>query len=156
MGSCGVIFISHRGNLAGASASSENHPDQIRLCLSLGFHVEVDVWNFSDRLFLGHDGPDHAVTLQFLQNDKLWCHAKNFEALEYLIAHGVHCFWHQGDDCVLTSEKYIWTYPGKPLTSRSICVMPELYSHNHKSLKIGAGICTDFPIKYKEIINEIE
>jgi hypothetical protein len=37
----------------------------------------------------------------------------------------IHCFWHSGDDVVLTSRGYLWTYPGKELTKKSICVVPE-------------------------------
>ena len=39
----------------------------------------------------------------------------------------VECFFHDSDDCVLTSKNNIWTFPGKHLTEKSICVMPEKY-----------------------------
>lgn len=33
-----------------------------------------------------------------------------------------NCFWHQEDDYALTSSGYIWTYPDKLLTDKSIIV----------------------------------
>ena len=82
----------------------------------------------------------------FLKNKKLWCHAKNIEALFEMLEHEVHCFWHQEDDVSLTSKGYIWTYPLKPLTSQSICVQPELYNANFNHC---LGVCSDFISEYR-------
>mgnify|MGYP003336226375 CR=1 FL=1 len=56
-------------------------------------------------------------------------------------------FWHQEDDFTLTSEGYIWTYPGKELSENSICVMPErnmapdaLVNFNQNCY----GVCSDY------------
>jgi len=57
-----------------------------------------------------------------------------------------HYFWHQEDDYTITSEGYIWTYPGKKLFNKSICVLPE--THDYKNLNC-LGICSDFIEKYK-------
>ena len=64
----------------------------------------------------------------------------------------IHCFWHQKDDVTLTSDGYVWTYPGKGLINNSICVMPERYGvkKNHKSLKKCAGICSDVINQYRQ------
>ena len=69
------------------------------------------------------------------------------EALKAMLNRGAHCFWHQEDDVTLTSNGYIWTYPGKQLTTKSICVLPELKKQNHSACY---GICTDYPMIYKE------
>ena len=46
---------------------------------------------------------------------KIWFHAKNIEAFYELLKLNIVCFWHQNDDVTLTSNGYIWTYPGKQL-----------------------------------------
>ena len=76
----------------------------------------------------------------------LWCHAKNIAALEELTSLGAHVFWHQEDDVTLTSRGFLWTYPGKDLTSKSICVMPE--KAKYKTIEC-AGICTDYIKRYE-------
>ena len=143
-------LISHRGNISGPDPSSENHPDYIREALLAGYECEVDVWYKDNEWWLGHDEPVYDIGKSFLRNDKLWCHAKNLEALNAMLNDNVHCFWHQEDDVTLTSQGYLWTYPGKTLTSKSICVMPERANYDDKILTSNciAGICTDFPKRY--------
>jgi hypothetical protein len=58
-------------------------------------------------------------------------------------------FWHQNDDITLTSNGYLWTYPGKKLTDKSIVVLPEFNFYNKKDLKKCYGICSDFILNYK-------
>ena len=118
-----MIYISHRGNTKGRT-DKENHPDQILEALSQGFDVEMDVWLIDGNICLGHDFPEHEVKIDFLINSRFWCHAKNIVALEEMLKHGIHCFWHQEDDVVLTSNNFLWTYPCRQLTQRSIAVMP--------------------------------
>jgi len=137
-----MIIISHRGNLDGPNESKENHPDYIKKAL-LETEVEVDVWYVNGKLVLGHDNPQYEINKDFL-TDRIWCHAKNVDALEYMLEKNIHCFWHQEDDCSLTSRGYIWTYPDKPLTPKSICVMPELYSNKIVNIHNYAGVCSDF------------
>jgi hypothetical protein len=52
-------------------------------------------------------------------------------------------FWHQSDDFTLTSNGYLWTYPGKPTGPNSIKV--DLNLDNHELMYDPAGICTDYP-----------
>ena len=55
----------------------ENSPDYIQKAIDKGFHVEVDVWSFEDDgYWLGHDEPQYHVEENYLENSKLWCHAK--------------------------------------------------------------------------------
>ena len=100
---------------------------------------------------MGHDEPQYPTSWFWLRKyiHHLWVHCKNIEAL-YEIAHGTsgfNYFWHQEDDFTLTSKNYIWTYPGKSYTPKSIIVMPEM---NHKikfeDLKALScfGICSDY------------
>ena len=51
-------IIAHRGNLSGPT-QTENHPDQIKKALDLGFDVEIDVWYKENKVFLGHDFPQY-------------------------------------------------------------------------------------------------
>lgn len=145
-----MIKIAHRGNLEGPNQRFENEPSYIVEALKEGFDVEVDVWLMEDKLYLGHDIPEYLVGLNFLKNDKFWCHCKNIEALQFLMKNNVRCFFHDTDDATLTSDGYIWTYPGKHLTENSICVMPERTSWEIKSYV--AGVCSDFVLGIEDYI----
>lgn len=150
-----MIFISHRGNLNGVAKNEENNPEKINYCLSLNYHVEIDVWRINNDFFLGHDEPQFFVDLQFLSKPGLWCHAKNLDALNSMLNHkNINCFWHQTDDFTLTSHGYIWTFLNKPLTKMSIAVMPEKADYKIECLKNIYGICTDNVFLFrKEIEN---
>tara|TARA_B100000686_G_scaffold354186_1_gene463125 strand:- start:12749 stop:13165 length:417 start_codon:yes stop_codon:yes gene_type:complete len=136
-----MILISHRGNLNGKS-DRENQPDYIEEALAQGFDVEIDVWDIFGSYFLGHDEPKYLVKKDFLKNDGLWCHAKNIQGLYSMLEDNIHCFWHQEDDVTLTSEGYMWTYPGKDLTKNSIAVLPD----NKPDVEV-AGVCSDFIVR---------
>lgn len=149
-------IIAHRGNVNGRFESWENEPTYIDLAIEKGFDVEVDVWvdpTNKNIIFLGHDKPLYGVDVKFFQDriTKLWIHCKNIEALEYFQDHDIlkycHYFWHQEDDVTMTSFNFFWTYPNKPLTKHSICVMPEL--NDQEIPDFIHGICTDFPERYK-------
>ena len=146
-------IISHRGNIQGRNPVLENSKEYIIASISAGYDVEVDVWFIKDRLYLGHDEPQHEVNLKFLQNDELWCHAKNISALQYMLLHNVHCFWHQEDSYTITSRGYIWAYPGMPLVKNAVCVMPERVNWNYFDKCVA--ICTDYPNKYRSLIDEL-
>jgi hypothetical protein len=147
-----MIIIAHRGNLDGPNPDKENHPDYIMTALKTGFDVEVDIWFVDNKFILGHDKPQYEVNERFLLNEKMWHHTKNIEAISILNRlkpnYSINCFYHNIDDCTLTSGGWIWTYPGKPvLCEEAIAVMPE----NVKNWDISkaAGVCTDFPRKYQ-------
>ena len=132
-------LISHRGNIAGKQPGLENMPEYIKDTLEKGYEVEIDVW-WKNGFLLGHDEPMYHTDLEFLKNKKLWCHAKNIEALYEMQKNGIHCFWHQEDDVTLTSQGYLWTYPGKKLTPLSIWVKPP---NDIEITKDIIGICSD-------------
>ena len=119
-------LISHRGNLYGPNPDKENHPDYITSALKAGHDVEVDVWYENNKWYLGHDNPKYQVKYDFLAERKFWLHAKNGDAFHLLLQDfTLNVFWHTDEDWVLTSKRYIWTYPTKQLYPESICVMPE-------------------------------
>lgn len=144
-----MILISHRGNINGKNIPLENNPDYIKDAIHLGYDVEVDIWYSNNTFWLGHDNPEYQIGLYFLleNSDKLWCHAKNIEAIvEMKKEKNINCFWHQKDDITLTSKGYIWAYPGKQPIKNSIAVLPEIYQDN---LDVCKGICSDHIINYK-------
>lgn len=141
-------IISHRGNLNGPNSITENSVLAISAALDKGFDVEIDVWFKNGKWYLGHDKPNYQIDESFLENKKLWCHAKNLDALNLMLKNKkIHCFWHQNDDFTLTSKNYIWTYPDKDTRYSSIIVLIK----KQKIPKKTFGICTDFPISF---INE--
>ena len=141
-----MYLISHRGNINGIQKNEENKPEYINRALEKGFDVEIDVRFSNGKFFLGHDFDQYEIDHKFLSNKKIWCHAKTSEALLALHETDAHYFWHQEDDYTITSKGYIWTYPGKKLFSKSICVLPE--KANYKEINC-MGICSDFIERYK-------
>lgn len=140
-----MIFISHRGNIDGINVKNENKPSYIFNALKGKFDVEVDVWFIDNSFYLGHDEPQYKVDINFIQTKGLWFHAKNINAFNELLNLKLVCFWHQEDEVTLTSNGFIWTYPGKQLTEKSICVLPELNKVNNFKC---AGICSDYIQNY--------
>ena len=107
-----VFKIAHRGNRKGKRAERENDPVYLLEALEEGYLCEVDVWYVDNKIFLGHDAPTYERSIDFLKNDKLFCHAKNIEALHRMLEEpDIHCFWHENDLVTLTSKGYVWKYP---------------------------------------------
>jgi len=141
-----MIFISHRGNLDGAS-KMENHPEHITKAADAGFDVEIDVWVINDDYFLGHDEPHYKTDTDFLSNDKFWCHAKNADALCKMIEDSIHCFWHADDDATITSRGHIWCNPEKYFKNS---IMVDFGMPRDLSSRDIRGICTDIPLLWRE------
>jgi hypothetical protein len=137
------LIISHRANLDGPDPKTENHPDQITKVLEMGIDVEVDVWNVESDWYLGHDGPEHKVSSEFLKTEGLWIHAKNLKAVEKLSYLDVNWFWHEDDKVTLTSKGNIWCYPGHEVKGG---IMVD--DGQTTEVKIS-GICTDYPLVWK-------
>ena len=141
-------IISHRGNIDGKS-EFENTQNQIYKAIDLGFDVEIDLWVINNNLFLGHDKPETPCGLEFLyyNSDKLWVHAKNSQAVEYLLNRNeLNWFWHDKDKMTLTSKGFIWSNIGEFFKNGiTVCL-------DYKGLPdYILGVCTDSPIKYKNI-----
>ena len=117
--------------------------------MSKEYEVEIDVWFVNDSFYLGHDEPLHLISKEFLENEKLWCHAKNEEAFHKMLVNSkIHCFWHQTDDYTLTSKGFSWVFPGKKVNQNSIWVLPELTIYKNTMINC-LGICSDYISKYK-------
>jgi len=115
--------------------------------INKGFNVEIDVWYLEGQWLLGHDYPQYLIELSFLYDSRLWCHAKNLQAISNLVQNKIHSFWHENDKTTLTTRNFLWTYPGEQLFHNSICVMPETF--NFKRDTEISGICSDFIERYK-------
>lgn len=149
-----MIIISHRANIDDDTQNTlENSPHQIMRCLNEGFDVEIDVWRIDNQMFLGHDSPQYKIDYNFLENKKLWCHAKNHEALMVMTHnHKINCFWHDTDKYTLTSRGFVWVYPNVELPKNSVAVMPEKTNYSIDDLKKCYAVCTDRPYYYKTLL----
>ena len=141
-----MILISHRGNLNGPNPERENSPLYVLEAIQARYDVEVDVWYIDEQLWLGHDKPQYKIDVGFLLNRCLWCHAKNLEALDKMMYHKIHCFWHEDDAVTLTSKNYVWAYPGV-YAKNSIAVLPESKNYN---IQNHLGVCSDYIQSYKK------
>lgn len=143
-----MIKIAHRGNTDGRKENFENSPEYLQRAIYLGFDVECDVWAINNKIYFGHDKPFYKVDEYFINKiaNDAWFHCKNIEAL-YLFSSkykDTRYFWHQEDDYTLTSNGYIWTYPGKDITDKSIVVCLE---KTNQDKYLGAyGLCSDYLI----------
>jgi hypothetical protein len=144
-----MIRIAHRGNTIGPQQDKtfENEPHVLVSAIARGYDVEVDVWLIDGQVFLGHDEPTHLVDKKFLQDigDNAWFHCKNLEALDMFVKDLTYLryFWHELDSHTLTSNGYIWTYPGNKITGNSILVYlgkPDLKSFD----TLPYAICSDY------------
>lgn len=148
-------LIAHRGLLNGPDKEKENRPDQISKALKEGYGCEIDLWCINSELWLGHDEPQYPIRDTFLSQLDLWIHAKNLAALRWLTNTDLNYFWHQDDTFTLTSHKFIWTYPGKELTTRSVMVLPELTDPKFQNLNFNCyGICSDYVSEIKELLSK--
>jgi hypothetical protein len=139
-----MIIIAHRGNLYGPNPTTENREETIVTALSEGFDCEIDVWKVDGLIWLGHDGPEHETSLDFLtqHGSKLWVHCKNLDAL-IALKDQFNCFFHDKDTYTLTSKGFIWGNIGSPTTDTVICVMPP---GDHG---VCLGVCTDYPMRVR-------
>ncbi len=146
-----MLKISHRGNINGPDLEKENSIEQIFTAIGKGFDVEIDVWVIDGLIFFGHDYPKYLIDDFIIKKikDSAWFHCKNLEALLFFANNPVPYvfFWHQKDDFTLTSNGYIWTYPNKDITPRSIIVDLDL-NYKYSSI-IPYAICTDYPFLVK-------
>lgn len=115
------IFIAHRGNIHGPEPERENTKDYMMEALNCGFGVECDVQIYNGALYFGHDEPQETADYDFLRNRYVFCHAKTVETMIVLLNSGTHCFWHEKDQLTLTSQGFMWCYPGvHPVNQRAI------------------------------------
>jgi hypothetical protein len=143
-------IIAHRGNLNGPNPEFENNPDYIDESLNQNFEAEIDVWYLDNNFYLGHDLPLFKIDKKWIldRSDKLWCHAKNIEAIEQMFEDTlINYFWHETDKITLTSKGIPWCYPNT-YTSRGITV-----EYDYKIIPDVYGICTDYCLTWRKKCN---
>lgn len=148
-----MLLIAHRGNIEGPNPEKENHPIYLRNSIDQGYDVELDLWFQNGTCYLGHDKPCYEVNFDFLLSSHMWIHCKDYDSLKFLIQKMVdypilNFFYHTNEDYVLTSQNYIWSYPGKKGNFNTICVMPEY--NNNTQIEGFLGVCTDYVKKYHD------
>tara|TARA_B100001250_G_C19816232_1_gene798576 strand:- start:6750 stop:7217 length:468 start_codon:yes stop_codon:yes gene_type:complete len=153
-----MILISHRGNIDRVIRRRENTEDYIQEAIDLGYDVEIDVWFINFKYYLGHDGPDNEVEIEWLlaRRNNLWIHCKNFEALSGLMNTSLKLFYHQKEDYTIISDKHIWAHATR-FDDKCIIPLIDMESVNsfNFSKKINCyGICSDFIKQIKVKINE--
>lgn len=151
------LYISHRGNLHGPNHGLENTPDYIANAIYRDFEVEIDVWLYKGKWYLGHDEPCTLIDLNFFDKfyKKLWIHCKNLESLSYFTEHKskYNYFWHETDKYTITSWRYMWCYPGVQTTQQSIIVA---FGEDKYEDKICLGICSDYILEVKKYYASIQ
>lgn len=150
-----MILISHRGNISKKDLSKENHPAYIDNAIEKGFQVEIDIWLINNEFFLGHDYGQYKIDFEWIykRKSKLWVHCKNILAVQELsdknknqLYSEINFFFHDRDDLTLTSQGFLWVYPGKQPVKNSIAVLPEIHNDDLSSC---VGICSDVINNYK-------
>ena len=143
-------LIAHRGNVEGRDEVWENTPRHIDNAISMGYDVEVDVWESVESIWLGHDRPTYSIRMDFLleRAEHLWIHAKNITAVEELKSYPeLNWFWHDKDDMTLTSKNIPWCYEGVYVEGGITVELGEPKEIPNKIL----GVCTDTPSLYERI-----
>lgn len=144
-----MVIISHRGNLEGISEERENNPYFIDECIKLGFDVEIDLRVKEGNLFLGHDLPQHEITIEWLLNRKnnLWVHIKEYEALQIILEYKekIRFFCHENDKYTLLSNGLVWCHDLENKMNNK-CIIPLLSLEQVENYKQTGfyGVCTDY------------
>ena len=142
--------------MAGANQALENSPAYIDAAILAGYDVEIDLRFIAGGIFLGHDDPVYEVDLDWVlkRKDRLYVHAKTLETVQFLSSlDDVHFFFHDEDDCTLTSRKTVWVHPKARPIEGCIFVMPERSNVDMKDMLICSAICTDHVIHYEQEYN---
>lgn len=140
-----MILIAHRGNYCGRNILRENTLSYLQEALDAGYNVEIDVRWIDGEWRLGHDAPTEIFPYQFMEDSRVWVHAKTFNTyLELYNNPKVHTFWHDEDEFVFTSKNIKWASAGV-ITMDGIMVMPEYVKHtwDYITLNPPLGVCSD-------------
>jgi len=143
------VYIAHRGLTNGPDKIVENNLENLRQRCARGEYSECDIWYIDSKLYLGHDSPSVEIRFDDINSPYLWLHAKNKEALEYLLGlrnykgYDLCIFWHTTDDYTFTTTGNVVVYPGKELIEGSTFMMPE-NADNIIVKKNIHSICSDY------------
>jgi len=151
-----MILISHRGNVDGITQDRENTLSYIEEAIQLGYDVEIDLRVKDGKTFLGHDTPDHPVSLEWLEErkHKLWIHTKDVQALVFCKENNLKYFFHEKEEQTLISNGLIWTHDLDNVTRYSVIpiISDKLNLKDFSKFKNCYAICSDFVKHYKNIL----
>ena len=139
-------WILHRGLCNGPDKHLENNEQHIKMQIANGWDVEIDIWKIGNDWILGHDAPlTKLVDISILESKHVWVHCKNLEALK--AAHEstkMHYFTHNIDPATLTSQNWMWCFPGHHIGRGSVCVMPERTGLGISEICMAGAVCSDY------------
>lgn len=145
-------IISHRGNINGPVEETENNPNQIQLCIDLGYDVEVDLRMKNETPYLGHDQAEYEISTDWISRLKtnLWIHVKEYDALVWLMKNipDATFFCHESDRYTLVSNGCVWSHDlSNSMTNK--CIIPllsleQVESYNFTSQPNLYAVCTDY------------
>jgi hypothetical protein len=143
------LWILHRGLQNGPDKALENKEELLWDRIKEGWDVEVDCWFKEDdgSIWLGHDKPTILIqNMSLLSRPKAWIHCKNLAMLQYMVERklGAPFFSHDVDQAILTSNGYMWCYPGFQAGIQSIVVMPERVPDMMIDYSKVGGVCSDY------------
>jgi len=155
-----MIVVSHRGNLAGPSKKENTFEAWKEFCAvdtqGVSTYCELDLWYHNGTYWLGHDKPVEGIGASLLWDTAIVWHCKNFAACKHLSKwyDDGHYFFHENDPHTMTSQGWIWAYPGQYVNESTVIVCKDLES-TIKTIKEGKamGICTDYVLQAIEAIS---
>lgn len=167
-------IISHRGNINGPVAATENSFAAIEKALDIGFDVEIDLWYLAGKFWLGHDQPERSLSIDNLdswsQKGDIYVHCKNIWAAQFFIEdygfkfRPVFPFMHDNDQAVFLRNEKLWVHPNAVhsvdpfLSKRCIAVLPNVRTAKYDfevdlTLEKWYGVCTDYPLDLRNSLS---
>ena len=123
----------------------------------MGFDVEVDLWvGDTGQIGLGHDDLTYQLDTPWFQrrSTKLWIHCKNSKAINFAQSLGLNYFFHDTDNYTLTSQGFVWVFPGETPVGRSIVLDIAGFARpGTTQLGNAYGICSDWAQDLKFALN---
>lgn len=142
-----MLIISHRGNTEGET-QAENTQSAVDEALTAGFDVMVDVWWDSGQYMLGTNAPVESVAASWLRRPRMWCRARNLEAIVAMQADSIHCFWIEDDAYTITSRNGLWCRPGN-FHPTGVTIVPGGPESVPATPGGMGGVCTDMAAAWR-------
>jgi hypothetical protein len=146
-----MILLSHRGNLNGPIPERENSRAYIDEALAQKYEVEIDIWGMNGKFYLGHDTSQYDVSLDWLldRSGVLLVHAKNIEALTFLLNTSLRVFYHTNEKhTIINNSNLIWSHDVSEAGPLSIIPMLDSVENPPKNV---VGICSDFIARLRNV-----
>jgi hypothetical protein len=138
-------WILHRGLREGPDLTRENVEALLWQRLEEGWDVEVDVWRVDGIWWIGHDRPSNRLqNSTLLLHPRAWIHCKNLEAVGAMPPSSNY-FVHDNDPATLTSQGFLWCYPGQKANfHKCVVVLPERIGWRLSTFETVNAVCSDY------------